>query len=196
VQSHVGKVLVLVAIVAGVSWWILRDKDVPPPPTQGAPEIVAPGGTVPIVPTSPPEARSPRPEAQSTHTNSGPRPELPAPTPEVEQGPVLSGPNEFAAEPRDVRWAVQAEADLRKLAGALPDLQIDSVECKTTHCKLALSGPTEALSSGVDELADGKAGLHAPVVLSQPQIGSDGIASMAAYITFPPRDVPRDPAER
>lgn len=152
----------------------------------------APALTPPVVPAhaaavATPDAPGPTAGARAAPAPAEPRAFNPAsrpalPTPVVPE-PARLPPAAFAAESRDDRWARPLEADLQRRLITVPTVHADAIECRSTTCKLALSGPADAVSTAFESLA----ALHAPLTLTG--AGS----AVTAYLTFPPPAAPTDP---
>lgn len=173
------KVLVLVAVVAAIAWWIVARGDhagddrrgTSAQPGTRVPELAAPASANQIVPTPPP---APAP----VHDTVGPRPELPAPRPETSGGSAQSVADRFAREARDDRWARPLESDLGKRAAKMAFVQASGIECRASMCRLTLTGAPAAVGEATDSLAS----LQQRVLLS-----GNGSAGVTAYIMYAPQ---------
>ncbi len=169
----------LAAVVTTVAIWRWPASEAPAPTRLAGPSrgvlVATPEPAAPV----PPVRAAPAP-AEPHAFNPASRPALP--TPEVVE-PAHLPPAAFMTEARDDRWARPLEADLQRRLTTVVTVHADAIECRRTTCKLALSGPADAVSTAFESLA----ALRAPLTMTG--AGS----AVTAYLTFPPPAAPTDP---
>lgn len=102
--------------------------------------------------------------------------------PETDAGIPTTGSiaDQFANEPEDKAWAVETEAKIKqRVPGA-------EVACKTTRCRLTISGAEKDVSAALDKLESEQSlrGIAVSVLLSEPEKKPDGSWTVKAYARF------------
>jgi hypothetical protein len=94
--------------------------------------------------------------------------------------------DEFSRETRDATWAPATEAELKARWKKIRGGTLESVECRQSQCKVAVSGSTDEVSTTIAEL-EGSHGLHGyaqNVLLSGPETKADGSITLRIVIRF------------
>ncbi len=124
-----------------------------------------------------PQASGLRPQEQKEKATPA-KPVLP----ETDAGIPTTGSiaDQFAAEPEDKQWAVETEAKIKQRVPAA------DVACKTTRCRLTISGPEKDVSAALDKLESEQSlrGIAVSVLLSEPEKKPDGSWTVKAYARF------------
>lgn len=175
---------VLVLAGAGIAWITMRDRA-----PASRPDV--PRGSA-----SPPIARGAvyAPEGPSLGAGSGDPTTAPAlaaiaedpaqPETRPLAPPVALSPQAFAAQERDVSWAGDTEAAIRRKLAPL-SIPLDRVECRHDLCELTVAGAAEAVNDALAKLDQPGAlsSLARSMLLTAP-VQDAGRLTIRAYALF------------